>query len=54
LGPDRLMYGSDWPNSDPLGTYAQVLQTVQEYFHVKGTVAGPCECPVGAAASQAA
>ena len=31
--------GSDWPNSDPLGTYAQVLQIVQEYFHAKGTAA---------------
>jgi predicted TIM-barrel fold metal-dependent hydrolase len=39
FGPDRLMYGSDWPNSDPLGTYAQVLKIVQEYFHAKGTAA---------------
>lgn len=39
FGPDRLMYGSDWPNSDPLGTYPQVLKIVEEYFHAKGTAA---------------
>jgi hypothetical protein len=33
------MYGSDWPNSDPLGTYPQVLKIVEEYFHAKGTAA---------------
>ncbi len=36
FGPDRLLYGSDWPNSDPLGTYAQVLNVVREYFTGKG------------------
>lgn len=36
FGPDRLLYGSDWPNSDPLGNYAQVLQVVREYFTAKG------------------
>ncbi|MFN0102862.1 MAG: amidohydrolase family protein [Bryobacteraceae bacterium] len=36
FGPDRLLYGSDWPNSDPLGNYAQVLQVVREYFEAKG------------------
>jgi predicted TIM-barrel fold metal-dependent hydrolase len=39
FGPDRLIYGSDWPNSDPLGTYAQVLKIVEEYFHAKGAAA---------------
>jgi predicted TIM-barrel fold metal-dependent hydrolase len=39
FGPDRLIYGSDWPNSDPLGTYPQVLKIVEEYFHAKGTLA---------------
>jgi L-fuconolactonase len=39
FGPDRLLYGSDWPNSDPLGTYAQVLKIVEDYFHAKGTAA---------------
>ena len=36
FGPDRVLYGSDWPNSDPLGTYAQVLGIVREYFSEKG------------------
>lgn len=36
FGPDRLLYGSDWPNSDPLGTYQQVLGVVREYFMAKG------------------
>jgi predicted TIM-barrel fold metal-dependent hydrolase len=39
FGPDRLIYGSDWPNSDPLGTYPRALQIVEEYFHAKGTAA---------------
>jgi predicted TIM-barrel fold metal-dependent hydrolase len=36
FGQDRLLYGSDWPNSDPLGTYEQVLNIVREYFTAKG------------------
>ena len=36
FGPDKLIYGSDWPNSDPLGNYAQVLAVVREYFESKG------------------
>ncbi len=36
FGPDRLLYGSDWPNSEPLGNYAQVLSVVREYFTAKG------------------
>ncbi len=36
FGADRVLYGSDWPNSDPLGTYAQVLGIVREYFSEKG------------------
>jgi len=39
FGADRLIYGSDWPNSDSLGTYPQVLKIVEEYFHAKGTAA---------------
>lgn len=37
FGQDRLLYGSDWPNSEPLGNYAQVLGVVREYFQAKGT-----------------
>lgn len=39
FGEDRLLYGSDWPNSDPLGSYAQVLAVVREYFMEKGPAA---------------
>ena len=39
FGEDRVLYGSDWPNSDPLGTYAQVIGIVREYFEAKGRVA---------------
>jgi predicted TIM-barrel fold metal-dependent hydrolase len=39
FGEDRLLYGSDWPNSDPWGTYAQVLSIVQSYFSEKGRTA---------------
>ncbi len=36
FGPDRVLYGSDWPNSDPYGSYAEVLELVQGYFLAKG------------------
>jgi L-fuconolactonase len=36
FGPDRLLYGSDWPNSDHWGSYAEVLSVVREYFTAKG------------------
>ncbi len=36
FGEDRLLYGSDWPNSEPRGTYPQVLAVVREYFTGKG------------------
>lgn len=35
-GQDRLMYGSDWPNSDHWGSYTQVLSVVRDYFTGKG------------------
>ncbi len=38
FGEDRLLYGSDWPNSDQWGTYAQVLAVVREYVTSKGRV----------------
>jgi predicted TIM-barrel fold metal-dependent hydrolase len=37
FGPDRLMYGSDWPNSDRWGPYPLMLKVVREYFTAKGT-----------------
>jgi L-fucono-1,5-lactonase len=39
FGPDRLLFGSDWPNSDSWGTYPQVLKIVREYFLDKGRAA---------------
>lgn len=36
FGEDRLMYGSDWPNSDHTGAYPQELSIVREYFASKG------------------
>ena len=36
FGEDRLVYGSDWPNSDQWGEYPQVLSVVREYFTAKG------------------
>jgi predicted TIM-barrel fold metal-dependent hydrolase len=36
FGPDRVVYGSDWPNSDPSAPYTAVLKVVQEYFADKG------------------
>ena len=39
FGEDRVLYGSDWPNSDQLRPYGDVLALVQEYFSGKGTTA---------------
>jgi len=36
FGQDRLMYGSDWPNSDIWEPYPKALQIAQEYFAAKG------------------
>ena len=36
FGEDRLLYGSDWPNSDHLVPYAQTLRLVQQYVATKG------------------
>jgi L-fucono-1,5-lactonase len=36
FGEDRLLFGSDWPNSVPVGTYEQVFGIVHEYFTAKG------------------
>jgi L-fuconolactonase len=39
FGEDRVLYGSDWPNSDQWGNYAQGFKVVDEYFMAKGTAA---------------
>jgi L-fuconolactonase len=36
FGQDRVLYGSDWPNSETVGNYAQVFKVVKEYFDAKG------------------
>ena len=36
FGEDRVIYGSDWPNSDMWGAYPLVLKIVREYFTAKG------------------
>lgn len=36
FGEDRLIYGSDWPNSDHIETYPQELTLVRQYFLSKG------------------
>lgn len=39
FGEDRVLYGSDWPNSDPLGSYGQVIGIVREYYADKSAAA---------------
>jgi L-fuconolactonase len=39
FGQDRLIYGSDWPNSDLWAPYPQALKIVREYFTGKGQAA---------------
>jgi predicted TIM-barrel fold metal-dependent hydrolase len=39
FGQDRLLFGSDWPNSDHWAPYPQVLRVVRAYFTGKGKAA---------------
>ena len=36
FGPDRVVFGSDWPNSDLSNPYRDGLTVMQEYFSGKG------------------
>ena len=36
FGPDRLVYGSDWPVTETSGDYASVLALTKAYFNDKG------------------
>jgi L-fucono-1,5-lactonase len=36
VGEDRLIYGSDWPNSDHIAPFDQELSLVRQYFMEKG------------------
>jgi predicted TIM-barrel fold metal-dependent hydrolase len=38
FGEDRVLYGSDWPNSDQWLPYDVELSLVREYFQGKGRV----------------
>lgn len=35
FGDDRVLFGSDWPNSDQWADYAKVMQVVREFFRTK-------------------
>jgi L-fuconolactonase len=39
FGEDRLLYGSDWPNSDHSAPFERELTVVREYFTAKGRAA---------------
>lgn len=39
FGEDRLLFGSDWPNSDQWATFATGLGIVREYFAAKSAAA---------------
>ena len=36
FGENQVMYGSDWPNSDLMGPYEELLNVVRQYFTAKG------------------
>jgi len=36
FGPNRVLFGSDWTNSEPMGTFAETFNLVREYFTSKG------------------
>ena len=39
FGEDHVLYGSDWPNSEPVAPYDAVFAVVREYFMGKGRAA---------------
>ncbi|WP_263353443.1 amidohydrolase family protein [Acidicapsa acidisoli] len=39
FGEDRILFGSDWPNSDHVAGYAETLGIVHRYVSEKGAVA---------------
>ena len=36
FGADRVLFASDWTNSEPMGTYGQTLNLVREFIAGKG------------------
>ncbi len=39
FGPDRLLYGSDWPNSKQLASYPEVFKLAQDFLASKDSAA---------------
>jgi len=39
FGENRVLFGSDWPNSDHLASYLQTLELIQKYVKAKGRTA---------------
>jgi predicted TIM-barrel fold metal-dependent hydrolase len=39
FGPDRLLYASDWSNSEPMSTFGETLAMVHEYVTQKDPTA---------------
>lgn len=39
FGEDRLLFGSDWPNSDHVASYAETFAIVRDYVSTKGPTA---------------
>jgi L-fuconolactonase len=39
FGEDRVLFGSDWPNSDHMASYADTLDIVSRYIWPKGQIA---------------
>jgi len=39
FGEDRVLFGSDWPNSDQWADYAKVMHVVREFFRTKSRAA---------------
>ena len=36
FGPDRLMFASDWTNSEPMSTFGELVALDRAYFGPKG------------------
>lgn len=39
FGEDRLIFGSDWPNSDQMATFADTFSVIQQYLSERGNIA---------------
>jgi L-fuconolactonase len=39
FGEDRLIFGSDWPNSDQMATFADTFNVIQQYLSERGDTA---------------